>query len=93
MITIEDFLTECCVLDPDVRTSTRALFASWCSWQSARRRAPGTLLAFSKLLHGAGFERYRTNYDGGFIGVRLAEAPAVPSQVERLLAAREAVSA
>lgn len=89
---IADWLASRCVRSPDARTRTRELFESWRVWQLQRKRAAGAVATFSGMLSASGFQRFTDSYTGGFLGRMLRSEPTAASQIDRLLAASDAVA-
>jgi putative DNA primase/helicase len=64
---------DCCVVDPDAKESSTALFQSWAAWANAAKEPVGSQRALSQKL-GARFRPHREAGGRGFLGLRVSEA-------------------
>lgn len=69
---VETWIRECCVRDPQVFTSTTALFRSWKVWSEFHGEHTGTAKRLTQILETKGFRRQHNRQSRGFIGIGVA---------------------
>jgi putative DNA primase/helicase len=80
MDTLGDFLADCCIVAPDARVTSAALYATFTDWARAAGEAPLSSRELAMRLHDApqGFHPEKVNRARGWKGLRLREAGESP---------------
>jgi putative DNA primase/helicase len=69
--TIATWIEESCTLDPQVRESSSALFASWSRWATKAGEPVGSQKNLAQNLDARGYQRYRSQVARGFLGIKV----------------------
>jgi putative DNA primase/helicase len=71
---IDAWLTERCLADPEARSTTATLYANFSEWKRARGEVAESQTRFAESLSSR-FEKFRSKASRGFIGIRLGQHP------------------